>query len=64
MKAEVKVLFEDRVATVEFKGMWTRMLVDAAYKTMLMNLPKHIATLRERIIIPETIMEGKEVQNG
>jgi hypothetical protein len=62
MNVEVKIKFEDKEAEVEFKGIWTRSLVDRAYRFMLRQLPSHIAFLKQRIVIPEIILEEREVK--
>ncbi len=60
MKVEAKIVIEGNHATVELKGVWTRRLIDAAYSVMLREVPKHTVLLKERIIIPDSIIEPEE----
>jgi len=58
-KQMVRVTIEGPKIDTEFKGIWTRALIDAAYRSMLMKLPTHLSVLRSRIIIPNIISEEK-----
>jgi hypothetical protein len=60
---EVKILIiEGQKAEVRFKGMWTRKFIDIAYKNMLLNLPIHMAKIKQQDIASKQA-ERKEAQN-
>jgi hypothetical protein len=44
----VIVEFKDRRVDVKFEGVWMRVDIDRAYKTMLNHLPAHIMELRKK----------------
>ena len=47
---EAKIVFNNGALTVDFKGVWTRHMVDLAHNSMLHKLPSHIASLRSKDI--------------
>jgi hypothetical protein len=46
---EVRVTFSKDKVEVHFTGLWTRALVDGAYKSMMHALPEHLAKERRKL---------------
>lgn len=49
MRRVVAVTLDDEGVNVSFEGFWLRKDVDAAYRAMLIQLPKHLAQKKEEM---------------
>jgi len=45
----VKVLIDEGRVKTEFTGLWTKKLIDAAYRMMLRDFPAHFLKERDRL---------------
>lgn len=60
---EVKVMINETGAKVEFEGIWTRRFVDIAYKNMILQLPMHMAKIKEQDIASKQSV-GRKTKGG
>jgi hypothetical protein len=61
-KAVMVTFKEKEEPLVNFKGIWTRVDIQRAFKTMLRSLPKHIQ--QQKIIIEKEKEIKEKKQNG
>ena len=56
------ITIKQKEVTVDFKGLWTRSLIDAAYRTMLRSLPRHVSEWKAKLESREKPTSKEELE--